>query len=89
MNLQNTTLRFALLACIAGSCLNSCVAQQKTSPTQQKITALQGLRDSGVISEDEYRQKVAALQGARQGAATTTVPHPGNASKVGEPTGTS
>jgi len=67
MNLQNATLRLTFLACIAIPCLTSCHGQQKSSAnasTQQKIAALQSLRDSGVITEDEYQQKVAALQGS-------------------------
>ena len=71
MNLHNATLRFALLTCIAVPGLTSCHAQQRTSAnatTQQKIAALQGLRDSGVLSEEEYQQKVAALQGSNAGS---------------------
>ena len=63
MKLPVAAVRLALLACITVPGLTSCQAQQAPSSTQQKIAALQGLRDSGVLSEDEYQQKVAALQG--------------------------
>lgn len=70
-------VRIALLACITVPGLTSCQAQKAATSTQQKITALQGLRDSGVISSDEYQQKVAALQGA--GPAPSSVSHTGGA----------
>jgi hypothetical protein len=78
MKLHLSAVRLALLACITVPGLTSCNAQQKpsaTNSTQQKIAALQDLRDSGVISDDEYQQKVAALQGAgpaTSGPATQT-----------------
>ena len=65
MNPSTVTLRLALLACISVTGLTSCHAQQRSSgssSTQQKIAALQNLRDSGVITDDEYAQKVAALK---------------------------
>jgi hypothetical protein len=67
MHLRNMTARLALLACMTVPCVTSCHAQQRStgnSSTQQKMAALQSLRDSGVLSEDEYQQKVAALKGS-------------------------
>ena len=64
MKLPVAAVRLTLLACITVPGLTSCQAQKASTSTQQKIAALQGLRDSGVISNDEYQQKVAALQGA-------------------------
>jgi hypothetical protein len=78
MNLRPATLRLMLFACLSGSIWLPCRAQHKssTSTTQQKIAALQSLRDAGVISDDEYAQKVAALK-APVGAARS-----GNTQKI-------
>lgn len=83
MTFPQSTIRLTLFAILCGSSFASCQAQQNTSAsTQQKIAALRGLRDSGVISDQEYHQKVAALQGAGSAAAS----RPATPSKVGEPT---
>jgi hypothetical protein len=77
MNLHSATLRLALLTCVSGIGMASCHAQQASSgasstnqstsqSTTQKIAALQSLRDSGVISNEEYAQKVAALKAPAQ-----------------------
>lgn len=75
----NASLRLALLACISVSGLTSCNAQQKSSgaastqqTTSQKIAALQGLRDSGVLTDEEYAQKVAALKNGAPAMQTTS-----------------
>lgn len=74
LNLRRATHRIALLACISAISLRCCHAQQKSSgssSTQQKIASLQSLRDSGVISDEEYAQKVAALKAAAAGTRPT------------------
>ena len=97
MNYRHTvTLRLALLACISACTLPSCDARETTpatSSTQQKIAALQGLRDSGVLSEDEYQQKVTALQNPASATSSSFFPaasshtsFAGNLKKLGEPT---
>jgi hypothetical protein len=77
MNLHSAALRLALLTCVSVTGLTSCRAQQKSSSsssTSQKIAALRSLRDSGVISDEEYAQKVAALKAPAQRS--------GNAQKI-------
>lgn len=47
----------------------SSTRETTTASKQEKIAALRELRDSGVISEQEYNQKIAALQaGSSAGA---------------------
>jgi hypothetical protein len=71
MKLPFAAARLALLACVTVPGLASCHAQKAPASTQQKIAALQGLRDSGVLTDDEYQQKVAALKatGSRNSSA--------------------
>ena len=78
-------LRFALLACLANTAgLTACNAQNKVSTTQQKITALKGLRDSGILSQAEYDEKVAELKAPSSAPATSA--HAGPAPRLGAPT---
>jgi hypothetical protein len=81
-------LRFALLLCFSAGSLTACPAQNKgtAATAQQKIAALQGLRDSGVISQDEYEAKVAALTTPTRGAAAADGGKSAAWKKLGEPT---
>jgi hypothetical protein len=65
---RSTLAALALTVCLGG--LNACKAQTNTAATtQQKLSALKDLHDSGILSDDEYQQKVAALQGGQPAAA--------------------
>ena len=93
---MNQTLRFfhcVVLSAFAALCLTACNAQahkagtSATSPAlQQKESALQGLRDSGVISEQEYQDRLAKLHGGSAAAsparATSTARGGGNSWKL-------
>jgi hypothetical protein len=73
MKHHTSTFRIALLTCVLAPCLTSAQAQQKTpATTAQKMSALQSLRDSGVLTEAEYQQKVAALKPSASRSGTST-----------------
>ena len=68
------SVRFLLLAAllVAVNGLTPCSAQKKAAATtQQKIAALQELRDSGLLTEQEYEQKVSLIQGGSSSQAAT------------------
>jgi hypothetical protein len=80
MTLQNIASRTLLVILAGTTCLSSftaCKAQTKTaSTTQQKLASLRELHDSGLLSDDDYKQKLAQLKGP----APSATPH--TASKV-------
>lgn len=64
-------LLFAAATCMGG--LTACKAQNRApATTQQKLAALKQLHDSGVLTDDEYQQKVAALKGPAPASASRT-----------------
>jgi len=73
MNLKASLITILVLSAVV---LASASAQQSARPssTQAKIDALKELRDSGVLSEQDYEAKVNALQGGSAAPAASTGP---------------
>jgi hypothetical protein len=64
VNLMHLSSRSATVAIAILLCLGTISGKAQQGATNaQKITALKNLRDSGVLSEQEYDQKIALLQG--------------------------
>jgi hypothetical protein len=74
MKLKATWVTVFALGAVFAAYASGQQPASSSSSTQAKIEALQELRDSGVLSEQEYEAKVNALQGGSSGPSASTAP---------------